>query len=79
MRIFCESEGVYLTSVAPPQRRWEDPIVKETREAREELFARFNHDLAALCRFLREKEREHSDRVVTLEPRRPEPEELAIK
>ncbi len=51
---------------------WEDPIVKETRAAREALSARFNHDLAALCRYLREKEREHPDRVVTLEPRRPE-------
>jgi acyl-coenzyme A synthetase/AMP-(fatty) acid ligase len=51
---------------------WEDPIVKETRAAREDLFARFNHDLAALCAHLREKEREHGDRVVTLEPRRPE-------
>ncbi len=52
---------------------WEDPIVKETHEAREVLFARFNHDLGALCRFLRERESEHPDRVVTLEPRRPEP------
>ncbi len=52
---------------------WEDPIVKETREAREELFARFDHDLGALCRFLRQRESEHPDRVVTLEPRRPEP------
>jgi hypothetical protein len=50
---------------------WEDPIVKETRAAREELSARFNHDLAALCRYLREREREHPDRVVTLEPRQP--------
>jgi len=58
---------------------WEDPIVKETREAREELFARFNHDLVALCRYLREKEREHPERVVTLEPRRPESENLATK
>ena len=51
---------------------WEDPIVKETRAAREELFARFNYDLAALCEHLREKQREHSGRVVTREPRRPE-------
>jgi hypothetical protein len=58
---------------------WEDPIVKETRAAREELAARFNHDLAALCRYLREKEREHPDRVVTLEPRRPELAENAKK
>jgi len=51
---------------------WEDPIVKETRAAREELFARFNHNLAALCEHLRKKQREHSGRVVTREPRRPE-------
>ena len=44
---------------------WEDSIVKETRAAREELFARFHNDLAALCSYLREKEREHPDRVVT--------------
>ena len=58
---------------------WEDPIVKETRDAREELFARFNHDLAALCRYLREQESEHSGRVVTLEPRRPEAAEIQKK
>jgi len=51
---------------------WEDPIVKETREAREQLSAQFGHDLAALCAFIREKEQEHADRLVTLEPRRPE-------
>lgn len=58
---------------------WEDPIVKETRAAREELFARFNHDLAALCAYLREKEHEHPDRVVTLPPRRPEVAEEPIR
>jgi hypothetical protein len=57
---------------------WEDSIVKETR-AREELFARFNHDLAALCRYLREKQRDHSGRVVALESRRPETVEAPKK
>ena len=51
----------------------EDPIVEETRAAREKLFARFNYDLAALCEYLRRKQGEHSGRVVTREPRRPEP------
>ena len=51
---------------------WEDPIVKETRAAREEL-ARFDHDLAKFCEHLRQKQREHGGRVVTREPRRPEP------
>lgn len=59
--------------------RWEDPIVKETRAAREALSARLNHDLAALCRYLREKEREHPDRVVIFEPRRPEKTGVAKK
>lgn len=58
---------------------WEDPIVKETRAAREELFARFNHDLAVLCEHLRQKQREHSGRVVTREPRRPEPVNVTEK
>jgi len=34
---------------------WEDLIVKETREARERLFARCNNDLATLCRFFERK------------------------
>lgn len=50
----------------------EDPIVKETRAAREALFAQFNYDLAALCKHLREKESQHPERVVTLKPKRPE-------
>jgi hypothetical protein len=37
----------------------DDPIVKETHEARERLFARFDYDRAALCR------------LVTLLPRKP--------
>src|SRR4029079_15412223 len=51
-------------------KMWEDPIVKETRVARKELFARFDYDLSALCKCIRENEREHSDRVVNLRPRR---------
>jgi hypothetical protein len=51
---------------------WEDPIAKETHEAREQLFALFNYDLGAVCRFLREKEAEHPERMVTLKPRRPD-------
>jgi hypothetical protein len=51
---------------------WEDPIVQETRAARQQLFAKFHNDLAALCDYLRQRERDHPDKVVTLEPRRPE-------
>ena len=33
---------------------WEDPIVKETRAAREELLKRFNYDLDSLCAYLQQ-------------------------
>jgi hypothetical protein len=51
---------------------WEDPIVMETRESRARLSAQFGDDLAALCVYLRDKEKDHLDRLVTLPPRRPE-------
>jgi hypothetical protein len=50
---------------------WEDPIVKETRAAREELLERFNYDLDALCAFLEEQEKQSDKKAVTLPPRRP--------
>lgn len=50
---------------------WEDPIVKETRAAREELLARFNYDLDALCEYLQQQEAQSAKKAVTLEPRRP--------
>jgi hypothetical protein len=50
---------------------WEDPIVKETRAAREELFARFNDDLDALCAHLQRLDAQSEKKAVTLEPRRP--------
>ena len=66
------SASYYLRTEGTVIPMWEDPIVKETRAAREALFARFDYDLAALCQYLREQERQHINRVVTLEPRRPE-------
>ncbi len=50
---------------------WEDPIVKETRAAREELLERFNYDLDALCAYLEEVGRQSGKKAVTLQPRRP--------
>ena len=50
---------------------WEDPIVKETRDAREELLKRFNYDLDALCEYLGRMEAASSKKSVALEPRRP--------
>jgi len=50
---------------------WEDPIVKETRAAREELLQRFNYDLEALCAYLQQLEAQSEKKAVTLNPRRP--------
>jgi DNA polymerase III delta subunit len=50
---------------------WEDPIVKETRAAREELLKRFNYDLDALCEHLQQLEAHSGKKAVTLERRRP--------
>ena len=36
---------------------WEDPIVKETREVRDALCARFNYDVRELARYLQEEQR----------------------
>ena len=42
---------------------WEDPIVEEVRKARDAYAKRFNYDLDAIYRDLKEKER-RSGRVV---------------
>jgi hypothetical protein len=53
---------------------WEDPIVKETRAAREELLERFDYDLDALCAWLEQLEAKSEKKAVTLEPKRPAPD-----
>jgi hypothetical protein len=49
----------------------EDPIVEETREARRELDAEFNGDLAALFAYLQEIERNNAALVCKLDPKPP--------
>lgn len=48
---------------------WEDPIVKETRAAREELVAEFGGDLDALWQHLQKVQEEYRDHVVTGTPK----------
>ena len=52
---------------------WEDPIVAETRALREELMSEVGNDLDALIEYLKIREADHSERLVTLPPRRPTP------
>jgi len=46
---------------------WNDPIVEETRKLREEYAALFNYDLRALYLDLKQKEKRHLEKVVSLE------------
>ena len=46
-----------------------DPIVEETRAARQELHDEFGGDMTALWKYLKELERQNADRVVKLEPK----------
>jgi hypothetical protein len=48
---------------------WEDPIVKETRAAREELVAEFGGDLDSLWHHLQRVQEQYRDRVVTGRPK----------
>jgi len=50
----------------------DDPIVAETRAARERLVERFNGDLDALWLHIREVEKSLGKRVVRRRPKRPE-------
>jgi hypothetical protein len=50
---------------------WEDPIVKETRAAREKLVQEFGEDLDALWEHLQEVQKQYQERVVTGQPKAP--------
>lgn len=45
---------------------WEGPIVAETRALRQELMDEVGNDLDALIEFLKERELEHPERLVSL-------------
>ena len=45
----------------------EDPIVEETHQVRREIAAQFGGDVHAFFKYLREREAERPDEVVTLE------------
>ena len=47
-----------------------DPIVNHVRKIREKLTKIFNYDVDAIFTDLREKQKEHSDRVVNLKNQR---------
>ncbi len=49
----------------------QDPIVKETRELREEYAAKFNHDSDAIFDDILKRQIQTDRKVVSLSPRKP--------
>ena len=52
---------------------WEDPIVEEVRKVRDAHAAKFNYDLDAIFRDLKEQERASGRTFVSYPPKRREP------
>lgn len=50
---------------------WKDPIVEEVRRVRQAHAAKFNHDLDAIWRDLREQQEKSGRKVVSFPPKRP--------
>lgn len=50
---------------------WRDPIVEEIRQLREQYAAQFDHDLKAICRDLRARQKAGGRKVISLAPRPP--------
>ena len=49
---------------------FKDPIVEEVRKARDNYAKKFNYDLDAICRDLKEKQRQRNRNVVSFPPKR---------
>ena len=47
-----------------------DPIIDEVRRIREEFAKEFNYDIRAMVEYLRKKEQEHPERLVSFPPKR---------
>jgi hypothetical protein len=58
-------------------RMWKDPVVEEVRAIRDAYAKRFNYNLEAIYRDLKEQEAKSGWEVVSLPPKRIEPEERA--
>lgn len=52
--------------------KWEDPIVKEVREARDKIANQYEYDVVAIGRYYQEKQRKEGRKTVVLQPKRPD-------
>lgn len=50
-----------------------DPIVEEVRRVREQHAAKYRYDLDAICKALKQEERQSGRKTVSLPPKKPQP------
>jgi hypothetical protein len=50
---------------------WRDPIVEQVRRNREQYAAAFDHDIKAICRAARERQKKSGRKIVSRPPRPP--------
>ncbi|MDM8558969.1 hypothetical protein [Candidatus Parabeggiatoa sp. HSG14] len=48
---------------------WNDPIIEELYKHRQEMSAKFNYDVHALCNYYRERQKQENQKVVSKPPR----------
>jgi hypothetical protein len=48
---------------------WTDPIVEEVQNIRQEYAAKFNYDLKAICRDLRERQKQSGRNAIVRPPK----------
>ncbi len=51
---------------------WKDEIVEEVRKVRDEYAAKFNYDLDAIYKDIKEQEKQSRRKIVSLPPKKPE-------
>ena len=49
---------------------WQDPIIKETRELRNQYAAQFNHDLDAIFEDIKKRQEKSKRKQVSFAPRK---------
>jgi hypothetical protein len=59
--------------------KWEDKIVAEVRQVREQYAEQFGFDVAAICRDLRERQEEGGRRVVRLDAKKTASRSTAVE
>jgi len=50
---------------------WQDPIIKETRELRNQYAAQFKHDLDAIFKDIKARQEKSTRNLVSFPPRKP--------